>query len=274
MGHWIGLRLTEPAPNRDAIGAWVEVQAGDRTIQREVTVGGGHASGQLGWIHFGLGRRRRRAGPGHVAGRRGGPVDPGRRPTGYVTIDRGASQARPVVDAGRLSAMTPPTRTARLADVDLPDFGMPAASPELPPALYAERLERLRERMAPARLRPPRRLRRPRAQREPLVPDRLRPAVRGGDPRRRRDRRRSGDPRRQRVLGHGRRRAAADATASCSRTSACRASRATGRGRSPRSSRDEGIGAGRAGRRRRLEDVRPTRARSTRRRTSSTSCGR
>jgi len=44
--------------------------------------------------------------------------------------------------------MTAPTRTARLADVDLPDFGMPSASPELPPALYAARLERLRERMA------------------------------------------------------------------------------------------------------------------------------
>jgi Xaa-Pro aminopeptidase len=44
--------------------------------------------------------------------------------------------------------MTPPVRTARLADVDLPDFGMPAASPELPPALYATRFERLRERMA------------------------------------------------------------------------------------------------------------------------------
>ncbi|MFL5774728.1 MAG: M24 family metallopeptidase [Chloroflexota bacterium] len=39
-------------------------------------------------------------------------------------------------------------RAARLADVDLPDFGMPAASPELPPALYPSRLDRLRERMA------------------------------------------------------------------------------------------------------------------------------
>ena len=43
--------------------------------------------------------------------------------------------------------MTPPTRTARLAEVDLPDFGMPDTSPELPPSLYAARLERLRERM-------------------------------------------------------------------------------------------------------------------------------
>jgi hypothetical protein len=39
-------------------------------------------------------------------------------------------------------------RRARLAPIDLPDFGMPAAMPELPPELYAARLERLRERMA------------------------------------------------------------------------------------------------------------------------------
>src|SRR4029078_12622943 len=45
-------------------------------------------------------------------------------------------------------AMTAPTRTARLAEVDLPDFGMPASSPDLPPHLSPPRLERLRERMA------------------------------------------------------------------------------------------------------------------------------
>jgi Xaa-Pro aminopeptidase len=40
-----------------------------------------------------------------------------------------------------------PMATPRLADVDLPDFGRPASTPELPPALYAARLVRLRERM-------------------------------------------------------------------------------------------------------------------------------
>jgi hypothetical protein len=35
---------------------------------------------------------------------------------------------------------------AKLTKVDLPDFGMPEAMPELPAALYAARLERLRER--------------------------------------------------------------------------------------------------------------------------------
>lgn len=54
MGHWIGVKLQQPAPNVDAIGAWLEVRAGDRSVTREVTVGGGHASGQLGWLHAGL----------------------------------------------------------------------------------------------------------------------------------------------------------------------------------------------------------------------------
>lgn len=55
MGNWVGLRLVQPAPNGDAVGAWVEVRAGDRSTVRELTVGGGHAGGQLGWLHFGLG---------------------------------------------------------------------------------------------------------------------------------------------------------------------------------------------------------------------------
>ena len=55
MGHWIAIDLEQPAPNVDAIGAWVEVRTGDRTIVREVTVGGGHAGGKNGWIHAGLG---------------------------------------------------------------------------------------------------------------------------------------------------------------------------------------------------------------------------
>ena len=56
MGNWLGLRLVDPgSSNRDAIGAWVAVRTADRTIEREVTVGGGHAGGQLGSVHFGLG---------------------------------------------------------------------------------------------------------------------------------------------------------------------------------------------------------------------------
>ena len=59
MGDWLALRLEQPAPNVDAIGSWAEVKVGDRVEQHEVTVGGGHAGGQLGWIHFGLGEAAR-----------------------------------------------------------------------------------------------------------------------------------------------------------------------------------------------------------------------
>jgi enediyne biosynthesis protein E4 len=52
---WLQLRLAQDGPNRDAIGSWIEVRTGDRVVRREVTVGGGHAGGQLGWIHVGLG---------------------------------------------------------------------------------------------------------------------------------------------------------------------------------------------------------------------------
>ena len=59
MGSWLGLRLVEPGPNRDAIGSWIEVRVGNQAERRELTIGGGHAGGQLGWIHFGLGNAER-----------------------------------------------------------------------------------------------------------------------------------------------------------------------------------------------------------------------
>ena len=37
------------------MGAWIEVRVGDTVQRREITSGGGHASGSLGWWHFGLG---------------------------------------------------------------------------------------------------------------------------------------------------------------------------------------------------------------------------
>ena len=55
QGHWLELRLVNVGSNRNAIGAWIEVQVGDITLRREIDVGGGHAGGQLGWVHFGLG---------------------------------------------------------------------------------------------------------------------------------------------------------------------------------------------------------------------------
>ena len=55
MGHWLALRLRQPGANRDAIGSWIEVRIGEAVVLRELTVGGGHVSGQLGWLHVGLG---------------------------------------------------------------------------------------------------------------------------------------------------------------------------------------------------------------------------
>jgi hypothetical protein len=52
---WLGIKLQQPDFNRDAIGAWLEVRCGTKIMRREIAVGGGHASGQNGWWHFGLG---------------------------------------------------------------------------------------------------------------------------------------------------------------------------------------------------------------------------
>jgi len=53
-GAFISVRLSDDGANRDAVGAWIELDT-PRPQRREVTVGGGHASGQMGWHHFGLG---------------------------------------------------------------------------------------------------------------------------------------------------------------------------------------------------------------------------
>ena len=55
LANWLELQVLQGPPNANAIGAWVEVRTGDRIQRRELTIGGGHASGQLGWTHFGLG---------------------------------------------------------------------------------------------------------------------------------------------------------------------------------------------------------------------------
>jgi hypothetical protein len=54
MGNWIAVRPEQTDPNRDAIGSWIQVRFGDRIVERELTIGGGHASGELGWVHVGL----------------------------------------------------------------------------------------------------------------------------------------------------------------------------------------------------------------------------
>ncbi len=55
-GNWISVNLSQPAPNVTAVGAWVELRDANGQIRTaEVTVGGGHASGTAGPLHFGLG---------------------------------------------------------------------------------------------------------------------------------------------------------------------------------------------------------------------------
>jgi enediyne biosynthesis protein E4 len=55
MGHWLMLDIEQPGPNRDAIGAWVDVRVGDETVRHELSIGGGHIGGELGWLHVALG---------------------------------------------------------------------------------------------------------------------------------------------------------------------------------------------------------------------------
>jgi len=59
MGNWSEIRLVEPNPNRDAVGAKIAVKTGTRTQIRTVQVGGGDASGHAGWVHVGLGTAER-----------------------------------------------------------------------------------------------------------------------------------------------------------------------------------------------------------------------
>jgi hypothetical protein len=57
-GGWLQLRLEQPGANRDAIGAVVEIRRGEVVERHEITSGGGHVSGSVGWLHFGLGDAR------------------------------------------------------------------------------------------------------------------------------------------------------------------------------------------------------------------------
>ena len=54
-GHFVEFKASAEGPNRDAVGGWIELRCGDRVQRRELTIGGGHAGGQLTWTHFGLG---------------------------------------------------------------------------------------------------------------------------------------------------------------------------------------------------------------------------
>ncbi len=54
-GGWLGVDVSQPGGNASAVGARVRVIAGDWSEVQEVVVGGGHAGGIAGPLHFGLG---------------------------------------------------------------------------------------------------------------------------------------------------------------------------------------------------------------------------
>jgi hypothetical protein len=54
-GHWLAVELHQPGRNPRAVGARVRVDATRWSEEQEITIGGGHAGGQAGPLHFGLG---------------------------------------------------------------------------------------------------------------------------------------------------------------------------------------------------------------------------
>lgn len=54
-GNWLLLDIRQPGANSRAVGGWIEVTNGMKTWVREITIGGGHASGNSTLAHFGLG---------------------------------------------------------------------------------------------------------------------------------------------------------------------------------------------------------------------------
>ncbi|MEM9473654.1 MAG: CRTAC1 family protein [Pseudomonadota bacterium] len=55
-GNWLAVEMQQPGANARAVGAWVELRTDAGVQVREITVGGGHVSGQAGPVHFGLGQ--------------------------------------------------------------------------------------------------------------------------------------------------------------------------------------------------------------------------
>lgn len=55
MGNWLAVELNQEGANHDAVGAVISVKTGNKVQTRRIAVGGGHASGHLGFLHIGLG---------------------------------------------------------------------------------------------------------------------------------------------------------------------------------------------------------------------------
>ena len=59
MGNFLEIELNQPGGNHMAVGAMINVKIGTRVMNQWVSVGGGDASGHIGWTHFGLGNAER-----------------------------------------------------------------------------------------------------------------------------------------------------------------------------------------------------------------------
>lgn len=59
MGNWLEIEIGQDGDNRDAIGASISVRTGNTVRVRKLQIGGGHASGRLGFVHVGLGPSER-----------------------------------------------------------------------------------------------------------------------------------------------------------------------------------------------------------------------
>lgn len=55
MGNWLKVELDNGSINKNAIGAKINVKTGNFSQNHVIQIGGGHASGQIGFTHFGLG---------------------------------------------------------------------------------------------------------------------------------------------------------------------------------------------------------------------------
>jgi hypothetical protein len=54
-GNFLDITLRQEGSNPAGIGSWIDVEVNGVVTTREVTVGGGHAGGEWGPMHFGLG---------------------------------------------------------------------------------------------------------------------------------------------------------------------------------------------------------------------------
>jgi hypothetical protein len=59
LGNWTEIELNNGKVNPFAIGAKINIRIGTTTLTRTVQIGGGHASGQIGFTHLGLGVNER-----------------------------------------------------------------------------------------------------------------------------------------------------------------------------------------------------------------------